>query len=167
MKLIISSAELHRSLSALSKAIPSKSALPILENFLFAVDGNSLQITASDGELTMRTEIETESTSLEGGKIAVPAKHMMDLLKELPDQPLTITTVNDKIYVSNDYDFGYVMSVFTNADKDTCVKLSNGNIYNISDMIAAEYSQLSDVVENTYILIFMDYNGEAVGFRCV
>jgi DNA polymerase-3 subunit beta len=98
MKLIISSAELHRSLSALSKAIPSKSALPILENFLFAVDGNSLQITASDGELTMRTEIETESTSLEGGKIAVPAKHMMDLLKELPDQPLTITTVNDSSF---------------------------------------------------------------------
>lgn len=95
MKLIISSAELLKSLSALSKAIPSKSALPILENFLFEVEENTLRITASDGELTLRTEIETENTAIEGGKIAVPAKHMMDLLKELPDQPLTISTIND------------------------------------------------------------------------
>ena len=95
MKLIISSAELLKSLSALSKAIPTKTALPILENFLFSVEGNILSITASDGELTMKTEIETESSSLEGGRIAVPAKHVMELLKELPDQPLTISTVSD------------------------------------------------------------------------
>lgn len=98
MKLIISSAELLRSLAAVAKAIPSKSALPILENFLFSVDGNTLEITASDGELTLKTKIETESTSLEGGKIAVPAKHMMDLLKELPDQPITINTVSESSF---------------------------------------------------------------------
>lgn len=103
-------------------------------------------------------------------KTYIPTKTPDSLIKDLKEYQYgisTITTVNDKIYVSNDYDFGYVMSVFTNADKDTCVKLSNGNTYSVSDMIAASGSQLSDVVENTYILIFMDYNGEAVGFRCV
>ena len=66
----------------MSKAIPAKSPLPILENFLFDLKGNALEITASDTELTLRTQIEVESIS-EEGKIAVPAKHLMDLLKEL------------------------------------------------------------------------------------
>ena len=97
MKLIISSSELLRGVMAVSKAIPAKSPLPILENFLFDLKGNALEITASDTELTLRTQIEVESIS-EEGKIAVPAKHLMDLLKELPDQPLTINTTSDSSF---------------------------------------------------------------------
>ena len=98
MKLIISSSELLRGVMAVAKAIPAKSPLPILENFLFDLKGNTLEITASDAELTLRTQIEVESTA-EEGKIAVPAKHMMDLLKELPDQPLTISTTSDSSFL--------------------------------------------------------------------
>ena len=98
MKLIISSSELLKGIMAVAKAIPAKSALPILENFLFDLKGNILEITASDTELTLRTQIEVESTT-EEGRIAVPAKHMMDLLKELPDQPLTINTSSDSSFV--------------------------------------------------------------------
>ena len=98
MKLIISSSELLRGVMAVAKAIPAKSPLPILENFLFDLKGNTLEITASDSELTLRTQIEVESTS-EEGRIAVPAKHMMDLLKELPDQPLTISTTGDSSFL--------------------------------------------------------------------
>ena len=98
MKLIISSSELLKGVMAVSKAIPAKSPLPILENFLFDLNGNVLEITASDTELTLKTQIEVEET-VEEGKIAVPAKHMMDLLKELPDQPLTIQTSSDSSFV--------------------------------------------------------------------
>ena len=98
MKLIISSSELLKGVMAVAKAIPAKSALPILENFLFDLKGNMLEITASDTELTLRTQIEVENT-VEEGRIAVPAKHMMDLLKELPDQPLTISTTSDSSFV--------------------------------------------------------------------
>ena len=98
MKLIISSTELLRGVMAVSKAIPAKSPLPILENFLFNVKDGHLEITASDSELTLRTQIEVEN-AVEEGKIAVPAKHMMDLLKELPDQPLSIATINDSSFI--------------------------------------------------------------------
>ena len=97
MKLIISSSELLRGVMAVAKAIPAKSPLPILENFLFDLRGNVLEITASDSELTLKTQVEVESTA-EEGRIAVPAKHMMDLLKELPDQPLTISTASDSSF---------------------------------------------------------------------
>ena len=98
MKLIISSSELLRGVMAVAKAIPAKSPLPILENFLFDLKGNTLEITASDAELTLKTNIEVESTA-EEGRIAVPAKHMMDLLKELPDQPLTISTTGESSFL--------------------------------------------------------------------
>ena len=98
MKLIISSSELLRGVMAVAKAIPAKSPLPILENFLFDLKGNMLEITASDSELTLKTQVEVENTA-EEGRIAVPAKHMMDLLKELPDQPLTISTSSDSSFV--------------------------------------------------------------------
>ena len=98
MKLIISSSELLRGVMAVAKAIPAKSPLPILENFLFDLKGTTLEITASDSELTLRTQIEVESTT-EEGRIAVPAKHVMDLLKELPDQPLTISTTSDSSFL--------------------------------------------------------------------
>ena len=97
MKLNISSTDLLKGLLDVSKAIPSKSPLPILENFLFVLKGNRLEVTASDSELTLRTALEVDGTE-EDGSIAVPARHMIDLLKELPDQPVRIRTVNDSSF---------------------------------------------------------------------
>ena len=97
MKLNISSTELLKGLMDVSKAIPSKSALPILENFLFVLKDGRLQVTASDSELTLITSVEAESVE-EEGSIAVPARHIMDLLKELPDQPLRIRTVSESSF---------------------------------------------------------------------
>lgn len=97
MKFQISSAELLKGIMDVSKAIPAKSALPILENFLFVLKGNTLEITASDSELTLRTSIEVDSTESEGS-IAVPARHMIDLLKSLPDQPIGINAVSDSSF---------------------------------------------------------------------
>lgn len=97
MKFIISSSELLKGLMAVSKAIPAKSSLPILEYFLFDVNANVLEVTASDSELSMRTRIEVESAESEG-RMAVPARHMLELLKELPDQPITIETIKDNFF---------------------------------------------------------------------
>ncbi|MBO7070727.1 MAG: DNA polymerase III subunit beta, partial [Bacteroidales bacterium] len=97
MKLSISSSDLLKGLLDVSKAIPSKSALPILENFLFVLEDNLLTVTASDQELTLRTQIEVSEAS-EPGSIAVPARHMIDLLKELPDQPIKIRTMSESSF---------------------------------------------------------------------
>lgn len=97
MKLVISSSELLKGTLAVSKAIPAKSSNPILENFLFVLADGRLEITASDTELTLKTTIDVENAASEG-RIAVPAKHLIELLKELPDQPLTINTVSDSSF---------------------------------------------------------------------
>ena len=93
MEFIVSSAELLKGVMNVSKAIPAKTSLPILENFLFVLGEDRLEITASDQELTLRTSVTVEVK--EGGSIAVPARQIIDLLKALPDQPLTIKTKSE------------------------------------------------------------------------
>ena len=88
MKFVISSTDLLSHLSAISKVISSKSTMPILDNFLFDLSENEIVITASDLESTLITRIELDNT--EGkGMIAIPAKLLIDTLKEFPEQPLT------------------------------------------------------------------------------
>lgn len=96
MKLVISSSELLKGLMTVSKAIPAKTTEAILEDYLFVLSGDRLEVTASDKEITMKTLLEVEPVSAEDeGRIAVPARQLNDLLKELPDQPITISTISD------------------------------------------------------------------------
>ena len=88
MKFVISSTELLKHLQSIGRVISSKNTLPILDNFLFDLSGNELKITASDLETTLVTTIELENVTDEG-KVAVPARILMDMLKEFPEQPLT------------------------------------------------------------------------------
>ena len=93
MEFIVSSAELLKGVMNVSKAIPAKTSLPILENFLFVLGDGKLDITASDQELTLRTSVPVDSKA--DGSIAVPARQIIDLLKALPDQPLTVKTKSE------------------------------------------------------------------------
>lgn len=97
MEFTISSAELLKGIMDVSKAIPAKSVLPILENFLFKAEGDTLTVTASDQELTLRTELKVENVKKEGA-IAVPARQMTDLIKTIPDQPICIKTTSDSSF---------------------------------------------------------------------
>jgi DNA polymerase-3 subunit beta len=127
MKLNISSTELLNALMNVSKAIPSKSALPILENFLFVLKDNSLEITASDSELTLKTAIKVENVD-EEGSIAVPARLMMDLLKELPDQPISIKTMNDSSFECSWANGNSLLPYFPSADYPAIQSVSDDAI---------------------------------------
>ncbi len=94
MEFIVSSNELLKGLLDVSKAIPAKTALPILENFLLVLKDGRLEITASDQELTLRTSLDVDN-SVSDGSMAVPARQMTELLKALPDQPVTIRTTSE------------------------------------------------------------------------
>jgi len=88
MKFVVSSTALLAHLQNVSRVISSKNTLPILDNFLFKLDNNELEITASDLESTLITKMSLENTS-DDGSIAVPARILTDTLKEFPEQPLT------------------------------------------------------------------------------
>lgn len=87
MKFIVSSSVLLKQLAAINGVVASNPIVPILENFLFQLDGNTLTVTASDLQTVMMTEIEVESG--DKGGIAVPARLLLDTLRGLPEQPIT------------------------------------------------------------------------------
>ncbi len=98
MKFVVSSTELLSHLSALSRVISSKSTMPILDNFLFQIAEAGLTITASDLESTLITSMELDNIQGDGA-IAIPAKLIIDTLKEFPEQPLTFQIDNDSYNV--------------------------------------------------------------------
>lgn len=88
MKFVVSSTELLSHLLVVSRVISSKNTLPILDNFLFNLNGNDLEITASDLETTLTTSIKLENVTNDG-QVAIPYRILVDTLKEFPEQPLT------------------------------------------------------------------------------
>ncbi len=116
MKFVVSSTDLLNHLQAISRVISSKSSLPILDNFLFNIDGNNLTITASDIEVTMTTNLDIVNDA-EGGRVAVPSRILLDTLRKIPEQPLTFNINNDSFAVEITTDKGKFNLVGQNADE--------------------------------------------------
>jgi len=90
MKFIVSSSTLLKNLQAISGVINSSNTLPILDDFLFDLQGESLIVTASDLETTKSVTIPLDKAE-EPGVMAVPAKILMDTLKTFADIPLSFS----------------------------------------------------------------------------
>lgn len=87
MKFIVSSSSLLKQLQHISGVINANTVLPILEDFLFEVEKNKLTVVATDLETVMRIQLDIEAK--DSGKVCIPAKILLDSLKNIPDQPLT------------------------------------------------------------------------------
>jgi DNA polymerase-3 subunit beta len=98
MKFVVSSTELLGHLQAISRVISSKNTLPILDNFLFNISGNDLEITASDLESTLITRMHLDNIT-GSGTVALPARILLDTLKEFSEQPLTFDINPDTMAV--------------------------------------------------------------------
>ncbi len=87
MKFIVSSSSLLKHLQQISGVINANTVLPILEDFLFEIQDKKLNVVATDLETVMRVQMDVESKT--NGKVCIPAKILMDSLKNIADQPLT------------------------------------------------------------------------------
>ena len=88
MKFILSSLKLLKAVQSLAGVINSNNTLPILDDFLFNISDNELKITASDLETTMIVTIQPDL--VEGvGEVTIPARLLIDILKNLPDIPVS------------------------------------------------------------------------------
>lgn len=105
MKFIVSSTTLMKHLQQISGVLNSSNPLPILNNFLFVVEKGTLTVSASDLESTMTTSIQL-TEGKQGGKIAVPAKILLDTLKTFPEQPLTFLVDEKTLGIEIVSDFG-------------------------------------------------------------
>lgn len=93
MKFSVTGEKLVDYLSKLNSVIPTRSPLPILDNILFELHGNELKLLASDLEIFIRTTVEVDGKK--DGKVAIPAKKLLEISRTLPSTKLDID-VNDK-----------------------------------------------------------------------
>jgi DNA polymerase-3 subunit beta len=78
----------QQQLQAVNKVINSKNALAILDNFLFELQDGWLTITGSDQENIVSARVEVMDADGDGA-VAVPAKTLLEITKEISNQPLT------------------------------------------------------------------------------
>lgn len=88
MNIKVNKSDLLQVLTTAIKAVPTKTATPILENFLLNVENGSLSVTASDANITVIAKCEAEGE----GKACIPAKTLRELVGTLPDGEVAVET---------------------------------------------------------------------------
>ena len=131
MKFIVNSSYLLKQLNAINGVITTNPVVPILENFLFEIAGGTLTITASDLQTSMMTELEVEAK--EDGSIAIPAKILLETLRNLPEQPVNFTIEESSYSIEISSDNGrYKLSGENATDFPRVPTVSDGYSVNIS-----------------------------------
>ncbi len=90
MKLVCKKSNLLNGVQIVSKAVPGKTTMPILECILIDASKGEIKLTANDMELGIETIIEGDI--VEKGIIALDAKIFLEIVRKLPDNMITIET---------------------------------------------------------------------------
>jgi DNA polymerase-3 subunit beta len=139
MKFNINSSVLAKQLTAINGVIISNPIIPILDNFLFEIKDSQLTITASDLQTSIITTLDIEA---EGEvQVAVPARILLDTLKNLPEQPITFTI--------DEGGYGVMLSSF------------NGQ-YNLAGENATDFPQVVKVNEKVAVRITAEVLKKAI-----
>ncbi len=93
MRIVCTKSNLVKGVSIVSKAVPSKTTMPILECILVDASTDVIKLTANDMELGIETRIEGDI--LERGIIALNAKIFSEIVRKLPDSDVVIETTSD------------------------------------------------------------------------
>ncbi|MEN7546699.1 DNA polymerase III subunit beta [Rapidithrix thailandica] len=169
MKFLVSTSTLLKQLTAISGVIPSNPVVPILENFLFEINGGVLSITASDLQTSIITKVTVEAE--ENGSIAIPARMLIDTLKNLPEQPVTFTIDFDTYSIEISSDNGrYKLAGENAADFPKIPELSRVDTIEIpSDVLATAigytlFATSNDDMKPAMNGVFINVTGDHANF---
>ena len=90
MKIVCNKSDLVKGVNIVSKAVPGKTTMPILECILIDATTDIIKLTANDMELGIQTEIAGEI--IDRGMIAIDAKIFSEIVRKLPDNEVSIET---------------------------------------------------------------------------
>ena len=125
MNFIVSSSYLLKNLNSIGGVITSNPVVPILENVLFEIESGNLLITASDLQTSVMVELQVESK--EDGSVAIPAKILIETLKNLPEQPVTFSIDDENYNIEINSDNGrYKLAGENSADFPKVPEVSDG-----------------------------------------
>ena len=100
MKLTINSSRLSKALAKCMPAISNNIALPICGDFLFSLTGSELHISATDTTLYITTIVLPDTIDIEG-TATCQAASLNNLMKTLPDQPITLEIKDGGMHIQS------------------------------------------------------------------
>ena len=131
MRFTLSSSALSSKLTALSRVINSKNALPILGDFVFEINDNILYLTASDSENVMKSQLElTESDG--SCRFAISNNFLLEAVKGLSEQPITFDVNQEGNLVKISYQNGLFNLPIENADEFPMAQPIGDDAYTMS-----------------------------------
>ncbi len=140
MKLQFQKNILLNGISIVSKAIPSKTTMPILECILIDASADVIKLTGNDMELGIETKV--ECSILERGKIALDAKLFYEIIRKLPDSESQVIITSDDRF-------------------NTTIECENA-LFNIQGQDGEEFSYLPYIERDQYISLSQFTLKEAV-----
>ena len=179
MKLLCSKSALLNGVQIVSKAVPNKTTMSILECILVDASRGVITLTANDMELGIETTIEGQI--LERGIIALDAKIFLDIVRKLPDSDITIETDNTfkttitcekakfNIIGKSGEDFSYLPEVekeeSISVSQFTLKEVIRQTIFSISDNDNNKLmtGELFDINENVLKVVSLD--GHRISIR--
>ena len=84
---------LNENIKKISKVVPSRTTMPILESILFTLEGNELQLRASDLNVSMKMNIEVDG--IQDGTIAVPATILQQIVNQIDEDKIELKSEED------------------------------------------------------------------------
>jgi DNA polymerase III subunit beta len=94
MRLTISREKLQEALSAVAAAVPAKTTLPVLGNILLETTEKGLRLSGTDLDIGVSTEVLADVES--PGAITVPAKKLVEIVRELPPSPVKLGAAGEQ-----------------------------------------------------------------------
>ena len=101
MRLTITRQNLQRGLAAVSASIPSKTTLPVLSNVLIESEEDSVWIIGTDLDVSIRVRVPADVA--QGGAITAPGRKLLELTRELPDQPVELRARGHQLEIGCGY----------------------------------------------------------------
>ena len=99
MRVACSQEDLHRGLSAVARAIPARTTLPITQHVLLEAQDGAITLSATDAE-TIAITYRIASTIAEPGSITMPSRLLSDFVATLPPAEITMTLAERSRQVS-------------------------------------------------------------------
>ncbi|MGE0159536.1 MAG: DNA polymerase III subunit beta [Gemmatimonadales bacterium] len=95
MNFTITRQNLHNGLAAVSASIPSKTTLPVLSNILFEARDGEVRMSGTDLDVAVRVRVPADVK--QPGSLTAPGKKLQEIVRELPDHPVEVTTRGEQI----------------------------------------------------------------------
>ena len=125
MRYTVNSAELYSHLQNLDKVILVKNTIPILSCVLFEVKGDTLNMRATDKEITLTSNMKLIESGGDSS-FAVNAKRILDILKVLPEQPVILDVNTSSLQIELKHQNGHIVFQGESADEFPLLKKNEG-----------------------------------------